>query len=213
MAEEEKVDILKPPMFRPTGVVKTRDEAHDSGDWIGGFNLWIFTRDPEPSIVYQQRSKLKKWAPGLLDVAAGGHFLAGEKLLDGLREVDEELGKSYDAEDIRYLGRTIYVGFDAKDRELHEVNDVYMTEDNSSLSTYRLQIEEVDAILVCPVRELLRVNQESGYTFLAKGLSSAGKPVAVEVDKLSFPENWNDYHYKIAILADRYFRGETDLLL
>jgi hypothetical protein len=28
----------------------------------------------------------------------------------------------------------------------------------------------------------------------------------------SFPQNWDDYHYKIAVLADRYFKGEKPIL-
>jgi hypothetical protein len=154
----------------------------------------------------------KKWAPGLLDVAAAGHYLAGEKLVDGLREVEEELGKHYMPDQVRRLGRSIFVSIDVKKRELHEIVDLYLVEDNAPLSSYRLQEEEVDAILTCPVRELLRVNREEGYSFTAEGLSSSGKPIQIEVNKQSFPVNWNDYHYKMALLADRYFRGETDLL-
>lgn len=209
---EELVDILEPPLFKPSGVTKTREQAHDAGDWIGTFNLWIVTRNPVPSIIYQQRSMQKKWAPGLLDVAAGGHYLAGEKLADGLREVEEELGKRYAIHAITYLGRSMFVSVDVKKRWLNEVIEVYMTEDDSPLSSFSLQVEEVDAILPCPVQELLRVNREEGYSFTAKGVSSAGKSVAVTVTKQSFPVNWNDYHYKMAVLADRYFRGDTDLL-
>jgi isopentenyldiphosphate isomerase len=212
--QEERVDILVPPLFRPNGEVKTREQAQDDGDWIGAFNLWIFTRNPEPSIIYQRRSMLKKWAPGLLDVAAGGHYLAGEKLIDGLREVDEELGKHYTVNQLHYLGRSLFVGIDVKKRRLNEVIELYMTEDNDALSSYTLQEDEVDAIFACPIRELLRlrVNRDAEYSFRVTGLDKTGKAIDLDVRKSSFPENWNDYHYKMAILASRYFRGETSLL-
>lgn len=210
--DEERVDILEPPLFRPSGVIKTREQANNDGDWLGGFNLWIFARDPEPSIVYQRRSLRKKWAPGMLDVAAGGYYLAGEALLDGLREVEEELGTHYNPASLQYLGRSLFVGVDVKGRQLGTVCDLYMVEDNSPLATYELQVEEVDVILTCPIKELLRVNREPGYGFSVEGLNNAGKSAAVKVTKQSFPENWNDYHYKMALLADRYFKGETDLL-
>jgi isopentenyldiphosphate isomerase len=210
--QQEIVDILVPPLFTPSGMVKTREQAHDDGDWVGGFNLWIFTKQPEPSIVYQRRSLQKRWAPGLLDVAAGGHYMAGEKLLDGLREVSEELGKTYATDNIQYLGRSLFVIVDTKSRELREVVEIYMTEDESPLTSYTLQAEEVDAIITCPVQELLRVNRQIGYSFTADGIDDAGKIIKLDVTKGSFPENWNDYHYKMAILANRYFNGETDLL-
>ncbi len=211
-SQEELVDILEPPMFYAGGKVKTREQAHDDGDWIGTFNLWIVTKDPVPSIVYQRRSLQKKWAPGLLDVAAGGHYTAGEKLADGLREVEEELGKHYKVDEIKYLGRSMFVSLDVKKRRLNEVVEVYMTEDSGSLSDYKLQEEEVDALVICPVEDLLKVNREEGYSFETKGVGVDGRPTILTVTKASFPVNWNDYHYKMAVLADRYFRGDTDLL-
>lgn len=45
---DEQVDILKPPTFEKSGVVKSREQALDAGDWIGTFNLWIVKRQPVP---------------------------------------------------------------------------------------------------------------------------------------------------------------------
>jgi hypothetical protein len=99
-----------------------------------------------------------------------------------------------------------------KGRNLNEVVELYMTEDNAPLSSYSLQEEEVEAIFVCPVRELLRVNREVDYAFTASGFDNHGQATELLVRKDSFPVNWNDYHYKMAILAGRYFKGESDLL-
>jgi isopentenyldiphosphate isomerase len=211
-AQNERVDVLTPPLFIPSGVVKTREQAYNDGDWVGGFNLWVFTKDPVPSIIYQQRSRQKQWAPGLLDVAAGGHFLAGEKLLDGLREVKEELGKDYAREALHYLGRSLFVIVDVNGRNLNEIVELYMIEDDNPLQSYVLQKEEVAAIFSCPIQEVLRVNREPGYEFTAHGLNNDGAATKLVVNKESFPENWNNYHYKMAVLADRYFKGETELL-
>lgn len=99
---DEKLDILQPPLFFPTGEVKSREQAYRDGNWVGTFNLWVVTNTPEPAIVYQQRGPERSWAPNMLDVTAGGHFLSGEKLTDGLREVEEELGKHYSPEQITH---------------------------------------------------------------------------------------------------------------
>lgn len=209
---EERVDILVPPMFHPGGEIKTREQAQNDGDWIATFNLWIVTKLPAPAIIYQRRSLQKSWAPGFLDVAAGGHYMAGEQVADGLREVEEELGKCYKMSALTRLGRKMVVLIDTKDRELHEVSELYLIEDNGPLNTYKLQEEEVDGLFVCPVTELLKVNRDKTYNFTAKGINVQGKEVELAVDRSSFPDNWDDYHYKMAVIAGRYFRGDTDLL-
>lgn len=68
----ELVDVLKPPDFKKSGVIKTREEALKSGDWVGTFNLCIVQNTPVAAVVYQQRSPEAKWAPGKLGIAAGG---------------------------------------------------------------------------------------------------------------------------------------------
>jgi isopentenyldiphosphate isomerase len=209
---DEEVDILAPPLFKPTGKVKSREQAYRYGDWIGTFNLWIVSNDPEPSIVYQQRSPNSTWAPNLLDVTAGGHFQTGEKLTDGLREVDEELGKHYTPDQVVFLGRKLYVGFNTNGTSHNNIIDVYMVEDDAPLSSYTLEEAEVYALCKCPVRELLKAHHDPNYRFAVKALTAKGNEVTIDVSKSSFPENWDNYHYKIAVLADRYFKGEKDLL-
>jgi len=209
---DEQVDILQPPLFTPTGEVKGREQAYRDGNWIGTFNLWVVSRNPEPAIIYQQRSPEKTWAPNLLDVTAGGHFQAGEKLTDGLREVDEELGKHYTPEDIVYVGRKLYVGFNTNGTSHNNIIDIYMIEDSAPLASYNLEATEVYAICACPVRELLKAHHDPTYSFSVKALTAKGDEINIKVNKDSFPENWDNYHYKIAVLVDRYFKGEQDLL-
>ena len=209
---DEQVDILQPPDFEPNGIVKTREQAMDDGDWIGTFNLWIVTADPVPSIIYQQRGPDRSWAPNKLDVTAGGHYMAGEKLVDGLREVEEELGRQYDANDMLYLGRKIYVGLDTSGRRKNNVIELYLIQDDNPLTTYRLAENEVYAAVSCPVSELIKVHQGGDYSFVADGLRYDGEQLQTTVTKDSFPHNWDNYHFKIALLADRYFKHEKNLI-
>jgi len=209
---DEQVDILQPPNFEPRGVVKSREQAMNDGDWIGTFNLWIVTRDPVPSIIYQQRGPDRSWAPDKLDVAAGGHYMAGEKLADGLREVDEELGKQYDTKDMTYLGRKLYVGQDTAGKRKNNVIELYLIQDDGPLTTYKLDESEVYAIVSCPVSDLINVHQDGNYNFVANGLKHDGQAFQTTVTKESFPENWDNYHFKIALLVDRYFKHEKYLI-
>lgn len=208
----ENVDILKPPTFEKSGVVKPRDEAWRNGDWIGTFNLWIIQTVPEPAIVYQIRSAKSSWAPNKLDVSAGGHYHAGETINDGLREVKEELGRHYDKNELTYIGRKLHVSPDTKGNMRQNVVDISFIIDNSPLQTYTLEKNEVYAICVCPIEELLNVHENSETSFIAKGLNNNGQAVEVKVTKASFPYNWDNYHYKIALLARRFIDGESNLV-
>ncbi len=206
----EYVDILLPPIFKKSGIVKPRNQAIADGDWIGTFNLWIIRTEPEPAIIYQQRSPKSTWAPNKLDVTAGGHYTSGESIYDGLREVREELGKKYKRSDLTYLGRKLHVSPDTQGHTRHNVVNVFFTTDNSPLETYELEKDEVHAIVECPISKLIKTHSE-GTAFEAAGYTNEKQLFETEVSQDSFPYNWDNYHFKIALLADKYVKGEKNL--
>lgn len=208
----ELLDTLVPPLFEKSGAVKDIDQALSDHDWLGTFNLWIVQRQPVPSIVYQQRSPDATWEPLKLDVSAGGHYQAGETLQDGMREVQEELGKTYSFDQVTMLGRRLNVGIDSQNRVRQTVVDVAVIEDNSSIETYDIQPEEVHAIFICPIDELLRVHTDETYSFTAHGYNNKKEPIDFEVQKNQFPKNWDNYHYKMALLVKRFLAGEKEIL-
>lgn len=208
----EQVDILTPPTFKKSWVVKTLTQAWDDEDWIGTFNLWIIQEDPVPSIVYQMRSPKSSWAPNKLDVTAGGHYSAWEERRDWLREVREELGKDYAYEDIDFIGRKMHVGPDTKGRMRKNIVDIFFVRDNARLDSYVLEEAEVYWICVCPISELLKVHSIEWYGFSTTLLRNDGLEESINVTKNSFPFNWDDYHFKIAVLADRYIRKESFIM-
>jgi hypothetical protein len=208
----ELFDTLKPPFFEKTGLTKDINQALADHDWLGTFNLWIVQRQPVPSIIYQQRSPNATWEPLKLDVSAGGYYGAGETLQDGLREVREELGKVYDFSGVAILGRRLNVSLDTKQRVRQTVVDIAIIEDDAPIETYGLQPEEVHAIFVCPVDELLRVHTEKDYSFTASGLNNKKERTGLLVQKNSFPKNWDNYHYKMATIVKRFLDREKDIV-
>ena len=71
---------------------KTRAECHSNPSLIHRVvHCWLLNSDGQ--LLWQQRSMLKKLAPGMWDMSCGGHIPAGETPEHGLiRELDEELG-------------------------------------------------------------------------------------------------------------------------
>jgi len=209
---EEVVDILTPPTFEKSGVSKPRSQAWADGDWIGTFNLWILQRTPLPAIVYQVRSPRSSWAPNKFDVTAGGHYVTGESLPDGLREVREELGKVYKPTDLTYLGRKMHVSPDVHGIVRQNIVDISFIVDDSPLDSYLLDEHEVYALCSLSIADLIKVHTQPGFEFEVNLLTASGESKGMIVNQDSFPYNWDNYHFKVALLADRFLKGEQNLV-
>ena len=113
---DHPVDILDPVTHADTAIFKPIHQAWQNDDRIGSFKLWIAKRYSEPAILYQQRSTPVSWAPGSLNVTAGGNHSAGEGMEDGLREARQELAKDYELSSPVCLGKTVYTSDEAAAR-------------------------------------------------------------------------------------------------
>ena len=144
---DEKIDILDERGER-TGRIAWKSEAHRTGLWHRCFHLWIV--DPGeapdgPSLFVQRRASGKETWPDRFDVTAAGHLMAGESGLDGLREVEEELGLSVGPGDVVPLGTRrneleIPAGMD------REFQDVFLLLRRLAPTDLRLQKEEVASV-------------------------------------------------------------------
>lgn len=132
-----------------TGEAAWKSEAHRRGLWHRCFHCWICTPATDeggPFLLAQRRAAEKDTWPGYLDVTAAGHLAAGEEPLDGLREVEEELGLRVDPGGLVPLGtRRVELEIPGGlDREFH---DVFLLPDGTPPEHLRLQREEVEAVL------------------------------------------------------------------
>lgn len=143
---DEKIDILD-ERGRFTGEVAWKSEAHRLGLWHRCFHCWIFGTDSEgPYLLLQRRAAAKSTWPGYLDVTVAGHLAVGEESLDGLREIEEELGLRVGPDRLIPLGtRRVEQEIPAgRDREFH---DVYLLRDATPPRDLRLQREEVASVV------------------------------------------------------------------
>ena len=145
---DEKIDVLD-ERGQKTGRVAWKSEAHRMGLWHRCFHLWIVAPGgggPHgPFLFVQRRASGKETWPDKLDVTAAGHLTAGESELDGLREVEEELGLCVGGGDVVALGTRrneleIPAGTD------REFQDVFLLVRRLEPSDLRLQREEVAAV-------------------------------------------------------------------
>jgi isopentenyldiphosphate isomerase len=145
---DERVDV-RDARGVLTGRVVWKSEAHRLGLWHRCFHCWIVTpetRSGGPYLFVQRRAAGKDTWPNKLDVTVGGHLGAGESALNGIREVEEELGLLISADELVPLGtrvaeKRIPAGFD------REFQDVFLLVRSLHPGDLRLQNEEVAAVL------------------------------------------------------------------
>ena len=190
---------------RPTGRVAPRREAHRLGLWHRCFHFWISGSDPEGDyLLVQRRAAGKDTWPGYLDVTVGGHLAAGEETLDGLREVEEELGLRVEPERLIPLGtrraeQEIQGGCD---REFH---DVFLLLDPTPPADLRLQAEEVESVLRIPLDHVEVLDE--ARTAPAREYKD-GDTADIEVSLADFVPHADDYLRPVALAARRAHAGE-----
>lgn len=201
----EYVDVLAPPTFEPTGVVKPVIEAIEDGAWLGVMNLWLVR--PNGSLLYQQRPD-GGWEPRKFDGSVGGYYRAGESGLDGLREAREELGWNCPPEEINLLGRHLSVGVDSNGRERRLVVTVYMTVCDVPLTEFVLDQKEVPALYEIAADDVIEAFHSPGQQFTASGIDCTGRLLERQASAEDFSYVFGGYHLKIAQIAKKYARGE-----
>ncbi len=191
-----------------------RGEVHERGEWHRVFHCQIVTlRDSVPTAVLQQRSRSKAAFPGLIDISAAGHLAAGETPLDGVRELEEELGVRPASTDLVPLGVRRLADDSGEGRLNCELTSVYLLRDDRPLDDYVLARDEVDAVLDVPIADLLALFGGTP-SISVQGVSSAGhadaQEIALDVSLDDFVPS-AEYWVVLMVMAQRYLAGQGPL--
>ncbi|UII56391.1 NUDIX domain-containing protein [Cytobacillus spongiae] len=127
--------------------VASRTDVHKLGYWHETFHCWFVSQhDERDSIYLQLRSDTKKDYPSLLDITVAGHLSAEEKVEDGIREIQEEVGMDLPFQELESLGVLEYCvvqeGFIDK-----ELANVFLYKSKHRLDTFMVQPDEVSGVV------------------------------------------------------------------
>ncbi|MGN7388893.1 NUDIX hydrolase [Sporosarcina sp. SAFN-015] len=129
---------------------ETRDIIHKKGLWHETFHCWLVD---EANVFIQKRSATKNDFPSLYDITAAGHLLADENVMDGIREVEEELGIQVDLSKLKRMGavRDVIRLPEFIDKEFA---NVFLYQSTFAPTDFTLQQEEVDSIHAVSIGDL-----------------------------------------------------------
>lgn len=127
-----------------------REKIHEAGLWHETFHCWLVDGT---NVFIQKRSSSKKDFPSLYDITAAGHLLADEEIMDGIREVEEELGIHVDPSKLKRMGfvRDVIRLPDFIDKEFA---NVFLYQSTFAPNEFTLQQEEVESIHSVPITDV-----------------------------------------------------------
>jgi isopentenyldiphosphate isomerase len=211
----EMLDVFD-DMGRHLGV-KPRHEVHQNGDWHRVFHCQIATsRSGVPTVVLQRRSDEKAAFPGLLDLSAAGHLEAGEKPVDGIRELTEELGVVADKDELILLGERRLVDDSGEGHLNKELTSVFLLKDDRPLGEYVLQLSEVDAVFDAPIKDLLRLFANNLDQITLTGVKGAGSPEATPTSLNATLDDFvpgTTYWVNLLVMCERFLNGDQPLAI
>lgn len=206
-------DEILPVYFasgEPTDHAHPRSVVHHLGLWHPTLSIWIVRRIPGGShtLLFQERHRSQVAWPGKLDTTTAGHVVASEE--DPLREIEEELGVRPQWKDLIFLGVRRFDDTDSYhiiDRELQET---YLWINELPIDAYKLQPDEVAAIVeieLSQARRLLRGDRET-VSAVRHETDKAPKKTQVRIEMV-VPDRGDGYS-KLLTAATRLVSGAAD---
>jgi isopentenyldiphosphate isomerase len=188
--------------------VTTRAEVHKLGHWHETFHCWLVSQEDDNDYIYfQLRSEHKKDYPNLLDITAAGHILANETVVDGIRELKEEIGIEVNINELIYLGMIKY-SQEKKNFIDKELAHVFLYKFNQLMDELILQKEEVAGVVKVKISDFRKLNtgelneiKVEGYKIDNNGNKN---PINETVGKNYFVPHANEYYKSILSMINKH---------
>ena len=181
--------------------IATREEVHRLGYLHEAFHCWFISKEDDKYYIYLQlRSSIKKDYPNLLDITAAGHLLAHETILDGVREIKEEIGIDVLTTQLEFLGSIDYC-VEKENFIDKEIAHTYVYLYKQSISDFVLQKKEVAGIFKADFDEFYELWTGSLNEITMIGTNQNGKSlIEMPVGKDQFVPHYESFYQTIVKL-------------
>jgi isopentenyldiphosphate isomerase len=193
-----------------TGNRKTRVAVHRDGDWHGSIHVWVYGLDLlGPYLAFQRRGRFKDTLPLKLDATVGGHLRSEETVVEALREVQEEVGRSVTIAELLPVGVRIAVSEVMSGVIDREIQHVFLWRIDEPLTTFTPNPNELESLVQIPLADVLSIFGDGIVAADALELKS-GSPILTPtlVTRSEFAAGIDRYPYRVAIAATNALRGD-----
>jgi isopentenyldiphosphate isomerase len=187
-----------------------RHEIHHEGRWHQVFHALIVRPGTDGYVVLQRRATAKSSFPDQLDLSATGHLHAGETPVEGIRELNEELGVAIDPEALVPLGVRLLADNSGEGRNRERVH-AFFVRDDRPLDQYRPAPDEVSALVEARAGDLLRLLDGSVADIDAVESRNGGPPTPISVTLTDLVNPTDGYWTVILVMAERFAAGANPI--
>lgn len=168
-----------------------RKTVHDDGLWHFAMHCWLYTKiENTQYVIFQRRQTDKRIFPNRLDVAAAGHYIAGEQLEDGLRELIEELNINPSDIEVSFYG-TEKFSYEDSEIKNNEFWNIYVCYFNFNGYDIAFDESELKDVLFLPLNETMELMQSNGEGGVLGFSVKQKKLVTINLDDFVAP--YRDY--------------------
>jgi len=194
------------------GEPTARSIVHRDGLWHSSFHCLAVRTRPPARVLLQRRKRSARSFPGLLDLTATGHLIAGEDARGGVRELEEEVGIVADATALVPLGRRLIV--DGAGEGLNrEIVHAFLLPTDQPLESFDLRGRDADGLIEISVADLLRLLGDSAERAVVRELDAQGKITSLLIGVGDLVPPVDGYWTVVAVMAERFVAGQRPLAI
>ncbi len=201
---DELLDVVEPTGQHVARL--PRSKVHAEALWHQVFHCLVVRSSLPARVLLQRRKRSSLAFPGMLDLSVSGHLVAGERPLDGIREVREETGLVIDATRLVSLGRRLLVDDSGEGRN-REIAHVFLLTDDTPLEDLRLESNEVAGFVEVTINDLLRMLEDPSSTVEADEVDTDGIVRPVTCTGVELVPAIDGYWIVLATMAERHIAG------
>ncbi len=214
----EKIDIFN-DKYEFIGT-STKNKAHQKGLWHRVFTCLIV--NPKHKTIILQKKVPGRYSfkrPNYLDVSVGGHYLAGESIQQGIREIKEEIGLKVKFKDLIPLGIRQTAETVSKNYIANEFQHIFIYPSTRKLQDYTLENVEVNSLVEIRVQDAIDLLTKKTNKIKGRGIfivNNQSKLRVINITRKDFVPSYlkkDQFYLRLFIAAKRYLNKENLLEL
>ena len=182
-----------------------RDEVHRDGLWHPVFHCLVVRSGAPARVVLQRRAGTKASFARKLDLSATGHLRSGELPVDGVRELNEELGLDVVPGELTPIGTRLLADDGGEGRNRERVH-LFCLRDDRPIDHFTPAADEVASVVEAEVDRLLSLldGEPGPVEAIEWSPGRVGGPGPVSITLADLVDPIDGYWTVVLVMAKRF---------